>query len=110
MFKQFRENAETLIGDEIVIKKAPLKISLLPLSSIDADKKLPNLPIATISVSMDMTIEALKKYIFKRLGNEIVSSEKEIMIYFKADFIKNDCLDMKALDIKSGGTLHYCKC
>jgi hypothetical protein len=110
MYKVFRDNDEVLLGDEEYIKKASIKIKLLPLiNDILPDERLPSLQASTIRVEKGMTMLALRKYIFRGLGGA-VEKEEQVRLYFRADFIKNvESHNMMSLQLTDGSTIYYSK-
>ena len=95
-------------------KKTMVKIKLTPLEGdIAPSDKLSSLLISNVKVPLNITVGALKKYIFDKLDNEkklgTVKSPDEIKIYYKASFKTNDEHDMRILKLKDGDTVLYCK-
>ena len=68
MYAAFRENNESLPGDEEILKKPSVKIYLYPLPSDPVDQALPKLASCQLIVQKNMTIDALKKYLLKRMN------------------------------------------
>ena len=69
MYKIFRENKQTLPGDEETMKnlKPSIKIVLQPLSSDGSEISLPKLEFSQVILQPNMVIESLKNYIKKKL-------------------------------------------
>ena len=88
MYAAFRENNESLPGDEEILKKPSVKIYLYPLPSDPVDQALPKLASCQLIVQKNMTIDALKKYLLKKF--EMVKDMEEINIFFKSIMMKND--------------------
>jgi hypothetical protein len=91
MYTAFRENNETLPGDEESLKKPSIKIYLQPMAASDiaADKQLPKLTCPQLIVQKNMNIEAMKKYLIKKIGDQIERVE-DVKIIFKGQEMRND--------------------
>jgi hypothetical protein len=88
MYAAFRENNESLPGDEELLKKPSIKIYLYPLPSDPVDQVLPKLASCQLIVQKNMTIDALKKYLLKKF--EMVEDTENINIFFKNMIMKNE--------------------
>jgi hypothetical protein len=86
MYAAFRENNESLPGDEEILKKPSVKIYLYPLPSDPQEVALPKLTSCQLK---NMTIDALKKYLRKKFVKEVKDSE-EIYVFFKNLLMKNE--------------------
>ena len=84
MYKIFRENKQSLPGDEEIIKhqKPSMKIVLKPMMTVDESIRLPKLELSKVILQPNMIIESIKKYL-KIKFQEILSEEDEISIFFK---------------------------
>jgi len=73
MYKIFRDNKQSLPGDEEIMKsqKPSIKIVLQPLIIDDKENILPKLEYSQLTLQPNMVIESLKKYIKKKLENKI---------------------------------------
>ncbi len=73
MYKIFRDNKQTLPGDDEIMKsqKPSIKIVLQPLISEKIETVLPKLEYSQLTLQPNMIIESLKKYIKKKLENKI---------------------------------------
>jgi hypothetical protein len=88
MYTAFRENNESLPGDEEILKKPSVKIYLYPLPSDPQDIALPKLTSCQLIVQKNMTIDALKKYLMKKF--DVIGNIEEIIVYFKNLPMKNE--------------------
>jgi hypothetical protein len=86
MYAAFRDNNESLPGDEEILKKPSIKIYLYPLPC--DQQSLPKLTNCQLIVQKNMTIDALKKYLLKKI--DIITNIDDIVIYFKNQFMKNE--------------------
>jgi hypothetical protein len=90
MYAAFRENNETLPGDEESLKKPSIKIYLQPITTdIALENQLPKLVCSQLIVQKNMNIEAMKKYLIKKIGESLERVE-DVKIYFKNQEMRND--------------------
>jgi hypothetical protein len=89
MYAAFRENNETLPGDEESLKKPSIKIYLQPCTDIAAEKQLPKLSCPQLIVQKNMNIEAMKKYLVKKI-NEDLQNIEDVKILYKNIDMKNE--------------------
>jgi hypothetical protein len=89
MYAAFRENNESLPGDEEILKKPSVKIYLYPLPEHPPESSLPRLVSSQLIVQRNMTICALKKYLVKKF-EDLVSDPETIIIYFKNMKMRNE--------------------
>ncbi len=97
MYAAFRENNESLPGDEELLKKPSVKMYLYPFPTASQDMALPKLTNCQLIVQKNMTIDALKKYLVKKFENLSIST-KDVTIYFKNQIMKNE-FSFKDIDI-----------
>lgn len=73
MYRIFRDNKQSLPGDEEIMKtqKPSIKIVLQPLSIENNELSLPKLEYSQLILQPNMVIESLKKYIKKKLEDKI---------------------------------------
>jgi hypothetical protein len=94
MYKLFRENKQTLPGDEefSLNQKPSMRIVLLPLKSENNELNLPKLESSMLVLQPNMTIEILKKYLKEKLktrmfnnynDNDIDTCNYNIGIYYR---------------------------
>jgi hypothetical protein len=89
MYTAFRENNETLPGDEESLKKPSIKIYLQPITDVPQEKQLPRLSCPQLIVQKNMNIEAMKKYLVRKNSEDIEKAE-DVKIYFKNQEMRND--------------------
>ena len=82
MFKIFRENKQSLPGDEEIIKnqKPSIKIVLQPMSTEDLTLRLPKLELSQVILQPNMIVESLKKYLKTKFDD---FNYEEISIFYK---------------------------
>ncbi len=85
MYKIFRENNQSLPGDEEIMKtqKPSIKIILQPLSTENQELSLPKLECSQLILQPNMVIESLKKYLKKKFEDKVDSSNYEVSLSYK---------------------------
>jgi len=73
MYRIFRDNKQSLPGDEEIMKtqKPSIKIVLQPLSTENSELSLPKLEYSQLILQPNMVIESLKKYIKKKFEDKV---------------------------------------
>lgn len=84
MYKIFRDNKQSLPGDEEIMKsqKPSIKIVLQPLILEESENILPKLEYSQLTLQPNMIIESLKKYIKKKLESKI-DPDYDVSITYK---------------------------
>lgn len=84
MYRIFRENKQSLPGDEEIMKnqKPSIKIILQPLITDEPKLRLKKLKLSQLILQPNMIIESLKKYIKVRLGLS-TSADNEVSLFYK---------------------------
>lgn len=84
MYRIFRENKQSLPGDEEIMKtqKPSIKIVLQPLITENHELSLPKLESSQLILQPNMVIESLKKYIKKKLEDK-VDPHYEVSLSYK---------------------------
>lgn len=113
MYKAFKDNNESLPGEESVLQIAEpsIKINLLPIKVDTSDIVLPKLSVTHVVLQPNMTIEAIKKYVAAKLNMDY--TPKDIDIMFKNQILK-DYLTLKDVNeiyhfSTEKNILHYAK-
>jgi hypothetical protein len=88
MYAAFRENGESLPGDEEMLKKPSVKIYLYPHPKDQGESALPKLVSCQLIVQKNMTMEALKKYLAKKI--DVITDINILKVFFKSIEMKNE--------------------
>jgi hypothetical protein len=90
MYLSFKQNGQSLPGEEDILKdtKQVFYIMLFPFKCDIPSSVLPPLPTPQVNISPEMSIDALKKYLFTKLRDR-VQSEDEIVILYKNQEMPN---------------------
>jgi hypothetical protein len=99
MYKTFRDNGEPLIYDYEVKKAMNYTILLQPMNTDQGHLRLPELANPKITLSSQIDVEKIKKYLLEKLSTDKAQTTEDIDLWYKSRIV-NSGYTLRGLDVE----------